>query len=265
MTSIEDELPKKTDMTVDFKARQQEFAAYIRNPAIHPLPEGIKKPRMEMYRELFFNNIETTLASNFPVLKSIMDEAIWLALAQDFFFRHRSHTPYFCEISEEFLDYLENEREPAEDFPFLHELAHYEWVEMALSIAKDELPDAPKKTTSLVNQSIRLSPLAWPLAYRFPVQRIGIDFLPEQAPEQLTCLIVYRDRDYEVRFIEITPMTYQLLQYIQEQEAMITEVALNNMSQTLKHPNPEMIISNGLDILQNLAEKNIILTAEKEL
>jgi hypothetical protein len=38
-----------------------------------------------------------------------------------------------------------------------------------------------------------------------------------EPPEQPTFLVVYRDPKDEVRFLEITPVTYQLLALIQEQ------------------------------------------------
>ncbi len=64
-----------------------------------------------MYRELFFNNIEGFLSGNFPVLRKILDDQQWFALVQDFFAKHPCQSPYFSEIPEEFLDYLQNERE----------------------------------------------------------------------------------------------------------------------------------------------------------
>ena len=211
-----------------------------------------------MYRELFFNNIESFLADNFPVLKKILTDQQWQALAQDFFSNHQSKSPYFAEIAEEFLDYLENERNNPDDFPFMLELAHYEWVEMALAIAKEEPIEHPQSTENLLTKNIQLSPLAWPLAYQYPVQRIAPDYLPEQAPEQPTCLIVYRNHLYDVNFIEITPMTYRLLEVIQENESLSVENCLAQVAKELNSNNPEMIIAGGLQILKELAEKAII-------
>jgi len=260
-TSIENN-PPETAMSIDFKAKQLEFAAFIRNPANHPVPADIKKPRMDMYRELFFNNIDSFLSSNFPVLRKILNDSEWQALAQDFFSRHTSKSPYFSEIPEEFLDYLENERKNPDDYPFLLELAHYEWVEMALSIAKEEPDFYPPNTENLLKKFIQLSSLAWPLVYRYPVQHIAPGFLPEHAPEQLTCLVVYRDHQYDVNFIEITPMTYRLLQLIEEHESLLAGDCLKRLVQELDQSDPEMILAGGLQILMNLAEKGIILVSE---
>jgi hypothetical protein len=246
------------DMRVDFRSKQDEFAAYIRDPENNPVPADVKEQRMAMYRELFFNNIEGFLSGNFPVLRKILDDQQWHALAQDFYAKHPCQSPYFSQIPEEFLDYLQNERDNSEDFPFMLELAHYEWVEMALSIAREEMVACNQDPDNLLEQHIALSPLAWPLAYQYPVQKISPAFLPLEAPEQPTFLIVYRNKEDDVNFIEITPITYRLLEIIQEQENPLAADCLKQVTRESNHPDPELIVAGGLQILKELAEKSII-------
>jgi hypothetical protein len=244
---------------VDFKVRQLEFASYIRDPENNPAPADVKAQRMAMYRELFFNNVESFLSSSFPVLRSILDDNRWFGLAQDFFASHRCQSPYFSEIPEEFLDYLQNERDNPDDLPFLLELAHYEWVETALAIAKmDVIANSRGDIDNLLNERIALSPLAWPLAYQYPVQQLSPDFLPTVAPEQPTFLIVYRNIDDEVHFSQITGITYRLLQLIQENEGLTAEDYLRQVAQEANHPDPALIMEGGLAILKEWAEKTII-------
>lgn len=247
-------------MKVDFKAKQSEFSAYIRDPFNNPKPADVKQQRMETYRELFFNNIDSFLSSNFPVLRKILDDTQWFELSQDFFAKHPCKTPYFSEIPEEFIDYLQNERQNDSDYPFLLELAHYEWVEMALSISKEEISaNTAEFIRNLTQESISLSPLAWPLAYQFPVQQISPSFLPETAPEQSTYLLVYRNIDDEVNFIQIPAITFSLLHLLQNNNAMSCNDCLMQIAEQSTHPEPTIIIDAGLQVLKSLAEKNIIL------
>ena len=248
----------KADRPVDFRSKQDEFAAYIRDPENNPVPADVKEQRMVMYRELFFNNIEGFLSGNFPVLRKILDDQQWFALAQDFFAKHPCKSPYFSQIPEEFLAYLQNERDSSEDFPFMLELAHYEWAEMALSISKDDVGATIQDLDDLLNRNIALSPLAWLLAYQYPVQKIAPAFLPIEAPEQPTFLIVYRNIEDDVNFIEITPLTYRLLEIIQEHENSLAEDCLKQVARESNHSDPEIIIASGLQILKELAGKSII-------
>jgi hypothetical protein len=244
---------------VDFKAKQQEFSAYLRDPEKHPAPADVKPERMAMYRELFFNNIDNFLTVNFPVLRKLLTDAQWRELAENFFARHTCKTPYFSEIAEEFLDYLQTERNNPSDPPFMLELAHYEWVEMAVSIVKRDNPVNPPFSGDYSAATLQVSPLAWPLAYRFPVHRISPDYQPSEPPEQPILLIVYRNHEDEVHFLEITPVTYQLLALIQEKPGQSTAAYLKSVAEQLRHPQPEMIYQGGLKIVQDLAARNILL------
>jgi uncharacterized protein len=246
-------------MPVDFKTKQLEFTRYIRNPEIYSVPANVKPERMAMYRELIFNNINSFLSSNFPVVRKILDDQQWFDLVQDFFSSHSSKTPYFSEIAEEFLEYLENERVNENDFPFLLELAHYEWVEMALSVSKEEVVlSGQKSMDELRHCTIKLSPLALPLVYRFPVHLIDPEYLPLTLPERPTFIVVYRNLEDEVKFMEVAPMTYRLLEIIEETGQILSDHLLKQVAKESQHPNSDVIMSGGLMTLHDLFEKTVV-------
>ena len=246
-----------------FKKKQSEFAAYIRDPENNPLPGDVKKQRMDMYRELFFNNINSFLISNFPVLHRILDEKQWTALAQDFFSKHSCKTPYFTEIPEEFIRYLQTDRKSIDNEPpFMLELAHYEWVEMALMIAKETFPVIDQSLIERpLDYKIALSPLAWPLVYQYPVHKISPAYQPDNLPEQPIYLVVYRDPGFEVRFLAITSTIFRLLQIIQEQEGILATDCIKQIIQESGQTDPKAISSGGVKALRTLAEKGIICKA----
>lgn len=241
-----------------FQITQQQFAAYIRNPHHSHVPANVKPERMAVYRELFFNNVESFLSTGFPVLRRISTDAQWQELAEDFFSRHQNQSPYFSEISEEFLEFLQNERHNPADYPFLLELAHYEWVEMALSIAQEQAPPFTEYIEDFLSQKVIISPLAWPLAYQYPVHQISPDFLPIEPPAQATYLIVYRGWDDEVHFIQISAITFRLLQIIAENPELTVSACLKQVEVEANHPEPEVIVAGGMEILQQLFNKSII-------
>ena len=101
----------------DFKQTQYAFAAHIRDPQQHPCPQDVEDRRMNIYRELFYNNVEGFMASSFPVLRKIMDDAQWHSLIRDYFSNHKARTPLFPEMPREFLQYLQEERKPQYNDP----------------------------------------------------------------------------------------------------------------------------------------------------
>jgi len=247
--------------------QQYAFAAYIRDPHSHPPPRDIDPHRMAMYRELFFNNIDSFLASGFPVLKKILSKSQWAAMVQDFFATHKSQTPYFAEIAEEFLHFLHDERgAQPDDPPFLQELAHYEWVELALSMAEGETPARdPRFLDDPLAHSVMLSELAWPLVYRFPVHRIAPAFQPNEPPEQPTWLTVFRDNEDEVRFMEINAVTYRLLQLIEEKPKVAACNLLLQIAEEMEHPNTAVVMEGGTATLRKLFERGIIAGIGRQL
>ena len=239
---------------------QISFAAHIRNPDVVPAPTDVEDRRMQIYRELFFKNISKYLASNFPVLKKIYSEAGWQKLARDFYTEHRAHTPLFPELPKEFLRYVQEQRVGrAGDPAFLLELAHYEWIELALTLDTHEIDELEFNTQGDLLEGIPvLSPLAWPLAYTFPVHRIGPDFQPEEAPAEPTRLLAYRNRNDQVKFMEINPVTWLLLEKLQSGDRSGRDILLG-VAQDINHPDSKALLEHGKQLLKDLWQREVVL------
>ncbi|MGH8476947.1 MAG: HvfC family RiPP maturation protein [Methylococcales bacterium] len=253
------------DKPISFREHQFLFSAYIRDPKRNPMPPGVEKLRVDLYRELMFNNVENFLSSSFPVLKRILNETSWIAMVEGFFSSHRCQTPYFSEIPEEFLKYLQTERQSTEeDLPFLTELAHYEWLELALSLADEEEPAAGRRDlrADALDHRYRVSDVAWPLIYRFPVHQISQSFQPEQAPEQPTYLVVYRNPDEQIQFMEINALTYRFLEMLDTRPNQTANHCLIDLARTIIGLKRNKIVEYGCEILNTLWIRGIVYRNE---
>ncbi len=239
-----------------FKTAQYQFAAHLRDPDANPAPADVEQRRMAIYSNLIYKNIEGFVSGAFPVLRQLLDDEQWHAMVRDFVSRHISHSPYFLEISQEFLKYLQDERQPQpHDPPFLLELAHYEWVELALDVSQEQLP-VSLESVDYLEAGPRVSPLAWCLSYQYPVHLIGPDYQPRQPPEQPTFLIVYRDRSDCVKFMESNAVTVRLLSVLEEQ--LSGRQALQQLAAEMQHPEPQQLIAAGEGLLQKLHRADIL-------
>jgi len=248
-----------------FVRTQYEFAAHIRNPQTNPRLNDVEARRMKIYTDLFYNNVEGFMSNSYPVLREIHDDESWHQLIRDYFHTHKARTPLFPEMPREFLHYMENERQAeASDYPFMLELAHYEWAELALSLSEQE-PDRVHIDTDgdLLQGLPVLSPLAWPLSYHWPVHQIGPDYLPDTQAESMTYLLLHRDMEDEVHFLELNPVTARLLQLIEEQSLPTAASMLQQIAEELSHPDPQLVIQGGLSILQDLFQRHVILGTHK--
>lgn len=244
-----------------FKKHQYEFTSHIRNPEKNAMPDGIEDRRMKIYRELLYNNVEGFIASGFPVIRDIYNDQNWHKMVRDFFANHQSQSPYFLEISQEFIAYLENERTPQPEDPAgLTELAHYEWVEMALHVSDETIDmDNIDANGDLLTGRPVFSPVAWPLVYEFPVHTMSPENLPTEAPAQPTYLVVYRNRTDQVNFLEINPVTARLIGLLQDNEQFCGIDAIDTIAKEMNHPDPELVKQGGLSALQELQQYGIIL------
>ncbi|MDC9725136.1 MAG: putative DNA-binding domain-containing protein [Gammaproteobacteria bacterium] len=239
---------------------QYQFANYIRDPDNNPAPDNIEQRRMTIYQELFYNNIEGFAANGFPVLREITTDEAWHKMIRDFMVKHRCKTPLFHEISREFLAYLENERDNKNDPKFMKELAHYEWVELALSVLDaDVKPVQLNEGQDSLSFNLTLSPLAWSLAYHYPVHHIGPDFKPDKPSDSPHYLLVYRNREDSVTFLELNPVSARLIELLNE--GMNGQTAAEQIAQELQHPNPHVVIEGARGLITDWIQREILVYA----
>ncbi len=235
---------------------QLEMGRHLRDPERAPPPGGIEPRRLTVYRDLVYNNIESFISNGFPVLRRMYDDADWHDLVRAFVAGHHCRTPYFLEISQEFLQFLLEEHEPRDcDPPFLTELAHYEWVEMALDVSESEPPPSVVVADPLALVPC-LSPVALVLSYRFEVHRIGPRYRPE-APGDPCYLAVWRGRDDRVRFMELNAMAARLLELVRDNAGQTGSDLLERLARESGRP-PGSLRGYGAELLQQFLEQGLV-------
>ena len=245
-----------------FKDKQYAFAAHIRDPDNVAAPEGIEARRMAIYRKLFFNNLFNLLGTFFPVLRKIHSDDQWRRFIRGFLQHHQAQTPYFLQLPEEFLAYLQNEFEPRdEDYPFLLELAHYEYAELALAVSEDEenLAGVDPDGDLLANIPVK-SALSWTYGYHFPVHRISPNYLPDEQNEQgVVYLALYRGTDGKVGFLELNAVTAALLDDIDNNENDLSgEQLLRALAEKMNYPDTDALVAHGADALRQMRQLEIL-------
>ncbi len=256
------------DMSDTLAAQQDALAAHIRDPQRVPPPPGIEERRLKIYRELFFNNVEGMLAGNFPVLRRIYGDDGWPTLIRAFYRDHDCQTPLFTELAREFMRYLEVRAGSAagsDDPPWLQELAHYEWVELALQISEarnDDLAHDPDGNL-LVGRPL-VSPLAWPLAYVWPVHRIGPDYRPDTPPAAPTLLMLRREADGTVSFHALTPLSFRLLQRLDAEPGLSGLDQLHALAAEAGAVDADAFVCEGAAMLAHMRAEGTILGTRQD-
>ena len=254
-------MPPRGNNLPGFLETQLAFTAHVRNPDAHPRPTDVEPRRMQIYLDLIFNNIESFLASGFPIAKRVLDGDRWRALVRRFVHQHASSSPYFLEVTQEFLTFLDDCDD--DDVPdFLLELCHYEWVELALSTSEVEIPrEGIDPSGDLLSEVVVVSPLIWCLSYRYPVHQIGKSFMPDQPPESPTQLVVYRRADDQVKFLSVNAVTIRLVSLLEQE--LTGSAALDDLIRELASESAQMdektVYDQGIATLEKLREAEILL------
>jgi uncharacterized protein len=215
----------------DFKQIQKSLATAIRDPEID---NDFEQRRIAIYQELIFNNIEGFCANAFPVLKSVTPDKKWAALVRGYMNDFKSDSPFFVDIAEQFLTYLtalsaetaEITEAATNQSPSQHwrnELAHYEWVELYISLQDGQQKRVDKleldrqfSTDALVN----INQSAWALAYQYPVHTITSENA-DVIEAQPTFLVVYQEpTNSEVQFLQTTGLVVHLLNLVEQHEEL---------------------------------------------
>lgn len=245
----------------DFIALQRGFANHIKAPETVARPSDVDDRHMAIYRDLFFKNVMGFLTGAFPVLAEVIGEARWLVIGRDFFAHHCNHTPYFLEISQEFLTYLEHEYSPlASDPDYIYELAHYEWLELYVDVTTSKESKSDDLLLDHHGDVLKgvpvLAEVVEGFLYQYPVHQISLENpSPDAKP---TALIVYRKRDDCVAFVETNPFTLQLLALL-KQSMLSGEQAVNQLLHDAGLSGSEAAKRGGLEVLDQWQASGIII------
>lgn len=246
---------------------QQSFINKVRNPNAR-LPAGTDERHMAVYRELFFNNINHFIDSAFPVLKSLYQQEQWQVLVETFFAEHDCQSPIFCEISLEFLLFLQqNYQAKTYDPPFMLELAHYEWIELDVAKAMEDstgryIDDEHITDAKFDDYLFCLSSLARVVQYSFDVQNISANYQPDKPLAQPVFFCVYRDKHDEVQFLKLNPLAAQLLNLLDQNITLSWNEMSNWLESHLPHMNQIALQQGAKQLITQMAVKGVICQRE---
>lgn len=239
-----------------FQKRQLAFTHYLRTKDAAEKTGVPEQREKSIYRDLVFKNISRLIGDSFPITRNIIADADWQIIIQDFIATHCSKTPFFLEVCQEFLAYLIDERQPlATDHPIMLELAHFEWIQLALDISDAELP-AQHNFVPTETSEWQASPLALGLSYSYPVHLTDECNIPDKVNP--THLIVYRDREDHVNLLVTDALHLRIMQLLHEHQSINCPLLHQILSKELHDHQPIIKRSELLLILCELAKQEII-------
>lgn len=250
---------------MSFQDQQRHFLAHLKQPQTTPLPAGFSPHGGAIYADLLYNKFNDSLSSCFPVLKYILGDSRWQALVADFIVTHACCSPYYRQIPDEFIAYLQHERSVPGDPPFILELGHYEWLELQLTIAP--APETEAITIDSVNWDqterwLDTRPVFVTVFdvfyYAYPVHEISVQVQPKSRPPQSTAILGFRNYLDEVYLIALQPAAARLLELVHSGDHSLRHAAAQIASE-LAMDSPQAVYPQIAAILHQLQQQGAII------
>ena len=225
-----------------FQSTQQQFCNWIREPNA----EHIKicdLERMQIYRDLLFNNVCSFINLVYPVTRAMLPELQWQKLLNEFFQKAKCDSPFYNDISLQFREYLTDCQHPSlQQYPWLAELLQFEWLELYLDTVEIE------EKKFFPASAWQLNTHVWILVYQYPVYLWTMEHQYfEHSP---SAVMVWRNQHDQICVEQLSPLFACLIEQINQKE--LTEQELKYLIHTTV---PDLSVQQIEHQLTQLAER----------
>lgn len=215
------------------------------------------RERLLVYRELLRGNLREALGLSIPRsmarLGSTFDEYF-----DRFLCERGPSSHYLRDVTPELLAFVRPLWQADARVPsYLPDLALHE----SLHIEVSALPAPPRRDLPAplgLELGVELSRALRLVRYRHAVHELPEDEADRSVPEARDVqLLVYRSPEHDVRYLELTPLAFDIVECLQRGDTLgsaVSEAAARHRS-----PLTEALVSNVAKLLADLAERGVVL------
>ncbi len=212
--------------------------------------------RLLVYRELTRGNLREAMRLSIPRtiarLGPLFDEYFDRFLAEA-----GPRTHYLRDVTPELLEFCgplwaNDPRVPS----YLPELALHESLHIEVS-ARPALPRGHQSEPLTLEQGVDFSEALRLVAYRYAVHELDADITAHAPPqERPVSLLVYRSPEHDVRYLELSPLAYSIVQRLLAGDAL--GAAVQGAATAASSPLTEAVLAGAAKLLADLAERGVI-------
>jgi hypothetical protein len=163
---------------------------------------GTRQEGLNQYRRLIRNNIHNALEQAFPIAFTVLTESQWNTLVDDFHALHPAVTPQVWKLPEEFYRFVKaNGYAKTFSLPFLNDLLHFEWIEIAVHTMEDQSPAPYRSKGNKLTDSLVVHPEFRLIRMEYPVHIYAAEEALQHAGDYY--LLTFRTRNFDVQFIDL--------------------------------------------------------------
>lgn len=224
----------------------------------------VSPDRVLVYRKLVFNRICSAVREFIPRTVARMGRTVFRDDIAAFIAECGPSSPYLRDVPGEFVRWaaprwLAERTRPA----YLVDLARHELLDF--EVRNDPRGgEAPTGAALALEAPLRFDGSARLMEYAYAVHRLSSDPTDHAAPEATPArLLVYRDADDRVRYLELSVFAASMLHALIEQRRTVAE-ALKQCCDTRGESLDDAQLATAADLLADLADRGVMLGAETE-
>lgn len=172
--------------------------------------------RIAVYRDLVKSSFSSLISNIYPHTKRFFNKK-WNELLSKYIETYPPSSPILNKAAEHLPKYLSKRKDILKKYPFIGELAHYEWLEVEIYERDGE---TAKRRRGGKNKGLILNPIHEICKFEYPIPEI-IERLVDKRKigkitKQPTNVLIYRDpKTLQVRFIELSDGALTYLQLLE--------------------------------------------------
>ena len=222
-----------TDLILDSESAE----SFVDDPRSFGAARGLRKndqlaledfrSRLLVYRDLARTALKDPLPDCFPITHALLEGAgQWEACIDAFFASRSIQSPYYRDVNPSFVDWLANSRWGVERWPFLLQLAHFEYIEVEILRWPDEPLSDDLQLTPVPDAHVVFDGATRNLAYAYHVHEATKDDPEPKAGGAF--LLGYRDPEGDFNYSELSAHASAFLARCLEGESIgVAASALN--------------------------------------
>lgn len=234
----------------------------------------IDKEGIRLYANLLNIGHQDLMENVYPGCAKLIGEK-WSEVVDDYFEKFPPAHFNLNRAAESFSKYLSKFGDRyVRKYPFIVELADYEWVELELIEHPGDVRTCPHQALTSPEQFEALSPVVNPVLairrYKYQITGIvehleGDCCLPKDVEPQLTCVIVYREPDtHSCRFLEVGEMTARIVAVALESQTSYKDLIALAVSSS-GGMDPQQCVLEFLELVEKLQEMKLFVGSKPVL
>jgi hypothetical protein len=248
-------------------------------PALH----GLEDRRLALYNELISNTLLETLQSIYPYTYHLLSdhgdsEDDWKTLAGQYRRAYPNQSHKLMDAVSSFPNFLSQQSDLIEQYPFLADLAEYEWLEMEVMNLSDqpvvldlanELPPVEEwdDYRPVWNPAGRLQHFQFNIPEMLELLKQEDSLLNVQdLPPAPVDILIYRDPEtLDARFFCLNALTALLMQLSQEEDVSYLKalMQLQEQNPVLQSVPLEVMLQQAVGLFTNCLETGMLLGSQR--